>query len=147
MLELNDDQKKLVEDNHKLIWFVINKYHLDAEEYWDILAIALCKAAKRYKAEKKIKFSTFATHCLTMAAFGEMRKTRNKPQMVSYNEYYVDGNYNDSYLDMDVFDNDEREVIKLKVSGYTHKEISKITGINKNKIAKMIGSIKCKVGR
>lgn len=143
---LNEEQKKLVEENHKLIWFVINKYHLNADEYWDILAIALCKAAKRFNPSKNIKFSTFATHCITMAAFGELRKSLKKPKIVPYDEKKVKGSYEDCYVDLDCLNEIEKKVATLKVQGYNHVEISKIVNVNKNKVTKILNDIKCKIG-
>ena len=56
---LNEQQKKLVEQNHKLIYYTLKKYKLNQEEYYDILAIGLCKAAIKFDPERS-KFSTFA---------------------------------------------------------------------------------------
>ena len=42
---LTKEQKELVENNHKLIYYYIHKNGLSVDEYYDILAIGLCKAA------------------------------------------------------------------------------------------------------
>lgn len=59
-MELNGEQKKLVEDNHSLIYWYAGKYHIPIDEYYDILATALCKAAYYYDPNKGA-FSTCAT--------------------------------------------------------------------------------------
>lgn len=56
---LNDKQRKLVEDNHNLIYFYAKKYKVSIEEYYDTLAMALCQAAYNFD-EKKGAFSTIA---------------------------------------------------------------------------------------
>ena len=43
---MTDDQKKLVEDNHLLIYKVINDMKLSTECNYDLAAIGLCKAAE-----------------------------------------------------------------------------------------------------
>jgi len=58
-MKLTIEQQKLVEDNHNLIYFIINKYDLENDEYYDLLALSLCKAALTYKQEVA-KFSTYA---------------------------------------------------------------------------------------
>lgn len=56
---LNDKQRKLVEDNHSLIYWYAGKYKVPIEEYYDVLAMALCYAAYNYD-ESKGAFSTLA---------------------------------------------------------------------------------------
>lgn len=57
-LPLTDDQKKLVEDNHNLIYWYCNKNNLPVEDYYDMLAIELCKAVQTYDPTKS-KISTY----------------------------------------------------------------------------------------
>lgn len=53
------EQQKLAEENHNLIYGYAEQNDIDLDEYYDVLAIGLCKAAIRYN-ENKGKFSTFA---------------------------------------------------------------------------------------
>lgn len=55
---LNDMQKKMVEDNHNLIYSFLLKHKLNIEEWYDIAAIGLCKAARCY--DGSTEFSTLA---------------------------------------------------------------------------------------
>lgn len=59
MEHLTSTQQKMVEDNHKLIYGAAHKYKINLEEYYDVLAIGLCKAAMTFD-ETKGQFSTFA---------------------------------------------------------------------------------------
>ena len=59
MEHLTSTQQKMVEDNHKLIYGAAHKYKINLEEYYDVLAIGLCKAAMAFD-ETKGQFSTFA---------------------------------------------------------------------------------------
>ena len=58
-MKLNDEQRKLVEDNYYLMYYFSGKHKVPLREYSDILAYALCKAAYYYDA-KKGEFSTIA---------------------------------------------------------------------------------------
>ena len=60
---LTSEQQKLVSDNHNLIYKYIIKNNIDEEEYYDILCIGLCRAAKVFD-ESKGRFSTIAFRCM-----------------------------------------------------------------------------------
>lgn len=62
-MRMTDEQRKLVEDNHNLIYGFLNKKELDIDYYYDIVAIGLCNAAMTYDLTKG-KFSTFAYGCM-----------------------------------------------------------------------------------
>lgn len=51
--------QKLVEDNHKLIYGFMHKYHL-SEDWYGELAVGLCKAARVYDESMGVKFSSLA---------------------------------------------------------------------------------------
>ena len=44
-LILTQQQQQLVEDNHKLIYFYLYRNSLSVDEFYDVAAIGLCKAA------------------------------------------------------------------------------------------------------
>ena len=51
-IQLNDEQRKLVADNHNLIYQYLIDNNLPQDEYYDIAAIGLCKAALKYDTAK-----------------------------------------------------------------------------------------------
>ena len=59
MEHLTSTQQKMVEENHNLIYGMAHKYKINLDEYYDVLAIGLCKAAMTFD-ETKGQFSTFA---------------------------------------------------------------------------------------
>ena len=63
-MRLTPEQQKLVEENHDLIYHMLNYHRLNHEDYYDIAAIGLCKAALIFKKPKKVQFSTFACHVI-----------------------------------------------------------------------------------
>lgn len=90
------EQQILVENNHNLIYSFLNKYNLPIEEYYDVAAIGLCKAAKKFNAEFS-KFSTFAYKCMFTTVFQEIRASkapkRNPKQPLVY--YQTEVEYKD----------------------------------------------------
>lgn len=58
---LTDEERKLVEDNHELIYKVADSIGADIEDCYDIFAISLCHAAQNYKKTMHIcNFKEFA---------------------------------------------------------------------------------------
>lgn len=60
---LTNEQQKLVETNHNLIYKFAHQRNLVIDEYYDILAIGLCRAAIGYDKSKG-EFSTLAFCCM-----------------------------------------------------------------------------------
>lgn len=69
---LTEEQRQLAADNHGLVYYCIQKNNWSFEEYYDIAAIGLCKAAETYKPGKS-KFATFATAVIRHFVKNEMR--------------------------------------------------------------------------
>lgn len=62
-MKLTDAQQKIVTDNYKLIHHVLKKLPYvrgKYEDYEQVAALALCKAAFRFDANRGFKFSTYA---------------------------------------------------------------------------------------
>lgn len=60
---MTDEQRKLAEDNHNLIYAYLLRRGLDQDEYYGIAATGLCKAAMTYKPGK-YTFATYAYSCM-----------------------------------------------------------------------------------
>jgi len=57
---LTEEQRKLAEKNHNLIFGFAKSRKIDLREFYDLLAIGLCKAAKNYDPQEGYQFSTIA---------------------------------------------------------------------------------------
>ena len=95
-MTLNDEQRKLVEDNHALIMWYVKRRNLDFDDWYDILAIALCTAAFYYDKDKGTPFSTFASVCMDSSVWMELRKRgrsiEGAVEMLSLEYEYHDDN-------------------------------------------------------
>ena len=156
---------RLIEENHNLIYSLLYKYHLDVEEWYDLAAIGLCKAANTYNNGKS-GFSTYAYKCMYTTIMMEKRKenamrTIPQNQIVYYeNQVSEESKENDtstflnyipskqdvenetiSTLSLENIENElvgnKRKVFVLLKEGYTQSEISKIIGISKQRISKI----------
>lgn len=70
-IKLNTEQRKLVEDNHDLIYGFMLKHNLDFENWYDVCAIGLCKAVVAYDGSTKL--STFAYTAMLNAVRRELK--------------------------------------------------------------------------
>lgn len=73
---LSSEQCQLVEDNYYLIYWFLKKHQLSIDEYYDVAAIGLCKAAKLYDSQRGFKFATFAYAVM----LNEFRMTKRKTE-------------------------------------------------------------------
>lgn len=141
------------------------KYHLDLEEWYDLAAIGLCKAANTYNNNKS-GFSTYAYKCMYTTVMMEKRKenamrTIPQNQIVYYeNQIKEESKCNDistflnyipnkqdieneiiSALSLENIKNElvgnKRKVFLLLKEGYTQCEISKIVGVSKQRVSKI----------
>lgn len=138
---------------------------MDVEEWYDIAAIGLCKAANTYNNDKS-RFSTYAYKCMYTTIIMEKRK-ENAMRTIPQNQIvYYENQVNESSKDNDTstflnyipskqdieneiisalsLENIENELVgnKKKVflllrEGYTQCEISKIIGISKQRVSKI----------
>lgn len=60
---LTNEQRELVESNHNLIYRFAYNNNLFIDDYYDILAIGLCKASINFDKDKGM-FSTYAYRCM-----------------------------------------------------------------------------------
>lgn len=148
-----------------MIYSFLYKYHLDVEEWYDIAAIGLCKAANTYNNDKS-EFSTYAYKCMYTTIIMEKRKEnamRTIPQnQIVYYENQVNESSKDngtstflnyipskqdienetiSALSLENIENElvgnKKKVFLLLREGYTQCEISKIIGISKQRVSKI----------
>ena len=72
---LTDTQRQMVEENYGLIKAYFKKHPLlDKEEWYDVLCIALCKAAMHYKPESGL-FGFYAFACFGRAIYDKINHT------------------------------------------------------------------------
>ncbi len=165
-LILTQQQQQLVEDNHKLIYFYLYRNSLSVDEFYDVAAIGLCKAAITYNGQTK--FSTYAYSCIKCEIFNELHRQKSARKIpmdkqLSYDIKTMDGYGEEkwSYLSDNKHFEDTVElkllvesyinklkiernkiVLKLYCKGYSGADIVKITGVNRTTVGKQIADMK-----
>lgn len=143
---LTDAQRETAGQNHNLIYTFAHKKNISTDEYYDILAIGLCKAAKGY-VKGKYKFSTYAFVCMNNELNSYWRSVNKKSSVPSnavlsydtqsdddvngfvnnfvecstYDELLCDMSFNEF---MNTLDSNEKFIIECLMKGMTQKEIS-----------------------
>lgn len=166
-IRLNSYQQKLVEENHKLIYWYMNKYNLsneDTVDWYGILAEQLCRAAYYYDEERG-KFSTLVYTFFSNKVQHVLRKLKETQYWISLNDIIEDTNvtlesvlsYEDTGYEYKQLKEQIREIYnslpekqKRCVELYfseelTQKQISTITGISRQTVCGYINQFKKKV--
>ena len=166
-MKLTEEQKKLVEENHSLIYWFAKKYHVPIEEYYDVLAQGLCMAAYHYDPSK-CSFSTYAYLCMNTEMHVEYRKTLRKSEIPQGNIFHYENAWqlsdliptNEktenkvidkiSYENLisllnDILNDKDKEVLTHILNGLTMREIAKIEGTSHQAIHNRMKKIREKV--
>ena len=166
-MKLTEEQKKLVEENHNLIYWFAKKYHVPIEEYYDVLAQGLCMAAYHYDPSK-CSFSTYAYLCMNTEMHVEYRKTLRKSEIPQGNLFHYENAWqlsdliptNEktenkvidriSYENLisllnDILNDKDKEVLTHILNGLTMREIAKIEGTSHQAIHNRMKKIRDKV--
>ena len=166
-MKLTEEQKKLVEENHSLIYWFAKKYHIPIEDYYDVLAQGLCMAAYHYDPSK-CSFSTYAYLCMNTEMHVEYRKTLRKSEIPRGNIFHYENTWelseliptNEktenkvidkiSYENLisllnDILNDKDKEVLSYILNGLTMREIAKIEGTSHQAIHNRMKKIRDKV--
>lgn len=156
------DRNQFITENHNLIYSFAHKYSLNLNEYYDLLAIALIKAADTFDDNKEISFSTYAFSVMTNEYFMEFKKRKKEAltRAISLENMITDkvpfievvrgeSDIKNKYLyDIEILinylDNEEKLIISYILKEYTQKQIAKILKCSQAQISRKMTSIKQK---
>ena len=157
---LTEEQRKTVEKNHNLIYQFIYDHQLSIDEYYDILAISLCKSVEKYDESRNASFTTFTYTVMINDVRMHIRRSKNATripkELLLYYQDKINDDNDEEFLDIMPDDinieeevifkilyesirlNDkEKQIINLLINGYTQVEISKIIGVGQPRISKL----------
>lgn len=166
-MKLTEDQKKLVEENHSLIYWFAKKYHIAVEDYYDVLAQGLCMAAYHYNPSK-CSFSTYAYLCMNTEMHVEYRKTLRKSEIPQGNIFHYENAWQlsdliptyekteDKVIDKisyenlisllnDILNDKDKEILSYIINGLTMREVAKIEGTSHQAVHNRLKKIREKV--
>lgn len=99
---LTESQQELAAENHQLIYGFARMHGLNLDEFYDILAIALCHAAKGFNKNLGFSFTTFAYRRMDMEVrhyYQELSAQKNPINMtiISLDQPTLDGSKDSLY--------------------------------------------------
>lgn len=166
---MTQEQRKLVEKNHNLIYHTLHKYKLNEEEYYDILAIGLCKAAIKFDPERS-KFSTFAVKVMyneflihdrdenankrkanknTLSLNHRIKDPKNESRTCEFGDLLTDGR--EPFMDVihmhlpDILTNQELLVCKLSYDDYNQTQIAEKLGVTQSYVSRLLKRARTKL--
>lgn len=152
MRVLTIEQRKIIEENHDLIHKFAKIKRLPIDEYYDVLAFGLCRAAKYYD-EKKGQFISIAYCCMKSEVCNYQKKLNNKIIFIKKDIEKISSNADknaiDNMLNYDILksflNKKELQILKYVISGFSQQEISNILNCKQQNIAYHIKKIKDKL--
>lgn len=157
------EQDKLVMDNMKLVYFLVNKNFYLNEDFIEVGMIGLIKGIKSYDESKGFKLSTYLSKCIINEINMYLRHNAKRSNDVSLDNMHDENlNYHDLFEDEKV--NIEEDLIKSDEMKRLYNSIKKLSyneqyiiiysfGLyNKNKltqreIADNLGYSQCHISR
>lgn len=166
---LTEEQRALIEQNHNLIYGYLYRRGLDIDEWYGVCALAICRAAAMYEAEK----GAFAPYCYTAfsnAIYCVMRDTKRRDEIAKFVSLTTqirtngDTETDDVVLPIPVEEpgydrvevadvqartearlrDTERQVLALRLAGLSNTEIGKLLGVTNQRIAQRMERIRKK---
>ena len=147
-MKLTEAQSKLVEDNHNLIYWYMNRRGLDNDEWYGLIAIELCKTAMKYD-ETLGAFSTYFKVCADNIVSKEFSKASNRfaTRVDCYAPDDMLALTDDSSLEEEVvieelIESDWRGIVRLKMQGYTQVEIAEKLKCSQGYVSRILARLK-----
>lgn len=159
---MTESEKKLVEENHNLIYDFAKKKNLIIEDYYDLLAIGLCHAALSYSLKGNAVFSTYAYSCMQNIVNDYWRSLNSKKNIPEENILHYDasidndgenkfiekisdsksiiddviGSINYEYL-LSVLTIQEKTLVEYLIKGLKGREIAKLMKISERYVRQL----------
>lgn len=173
---LTDQQRQLVADNHNLIYAYLHSKHLPVDDFYDLAAVGLCRAALAYDPARG-KFSTLAYKAMSNEVGTEFRiraTARRTADVVSLDALYQDGHQRadngfrgtvrpidpqETASPEDMVDtwhlidrlralasDRDRHILAYRMLGYTNNDIAPTVGLSRGGVAHAVKMIRHRLG-
>lgn len=154
---LTEQQKEIIQNSLWIVNTVLKKQNLQHNNDWRQSALLyLCKCLERFDATKGVKWETYAYKNVFLYLKRQVYRTQDKTSisndalfMTISEQYYMeseDTSYKElyTYVYNTYCDTIERQVLDLRLQGYTLKEVAKIMGLSFGKLTHICSAIKRK---
>ena len=162
-----DSWKVLVERNIRLAIYFANKWRqtgIDQEELLSLAFLGMIKAAKAFRPELGYEFNTFAGHVVKNEILLEIRRQKKQKLVYSTDNIFINDNDGEEYTVDELFPShdqveevviltelinelptQQRNIIKMRYSGYTQSEIAMEMGLSQTYISRLLKDAKSKI--
>lgn len=166
---LTEEQKKIVEENHNLIYWYCHKYNLDIEEYYGLFAIELCKAVQSYDPAKS-KITTYVIKAFWNKHINQERRKKRYKRKANEDTISLDQDFGKDGEELKLCDfltngkSIEDEIIMIPLSecelddklmsvvrlrlenpNLTQRELGNILGISQVQVGRILKSAEKKI--
>lgn len=145
-MKLNDEQRVVVEENHKLIYWYAHRRNLDLEEWYGLLAIELCKTVVSHDSERGTLSTYYKIRCDNLV---NKEYNKSKAKKNTHNGITTLDNIQVGYepcieeqIECIDFLTNSNEILYLRYLGYTQMEIAEKLGVTQSYISKILGKMK-----
>lgn len=162
--KLTDDERKIAEDNIKLMYAAMHHYRFDVEIFSGIAAMGYCRAIHAWciRKNKNDRLSTYVYRCILHSCLNEMRKNNMQQrhfQLVAFDETYIQ---NSSYCDeisevveadlyftslLYLISDDEKYVVLNRIKGRSLRHIAREMGCSHERVRLLLKSAKVKADK
>jgi RNA polymerase sigma-70 factor (ECF subfamily) len=153
-MELTPEQRSFAEEHHGLLLAFMARYRLD-QDFYDVLALRYLKTVMRYHSDpllQRYAFSTILWKHLRSELSHELKRAYRNPVEIVFDDQYCPSPPSEPYLDQELWKMIENtltrkqaEVILLRNSGYTNREIGALCGISRKAVEKRFHRIRIKL--
>lgn len=147
-MRLTEEQAKIVEENHNLIYWYAHLTGISLEEYYDLLAIELCYTVMKWEPDKGSLANYFKirAHGAVYKEYLKMQAKKRRFDTVPFDDeigVYGTAESIENRLDMEkLFDSKFGTLIQLKQEGYSQTEIAKKLGVSQTTISQMLKKLR-----
>lgn len=149
--------EQMIEDNKKLVYSIANSIYINnklfsKEDLIQVGFLALCKSGHKYD-ETRGKVSTFITHCVRNDMIKFIKSNKLQGDLLYTDNYNMSYNTNGNMSCLDYNDiccaktDLEKQIVDMKISGETNKNIAAILNISPNKVSKIITTMKARMDK
>jgi RNA polymerase sporulation-specific sigma factor len=163
-----DTKQQLMEDNVKLVRFLIGKYYpqwVGDEDLIQVGMVGLCEAANYWNDNKETMFTTYASKVILNEVKDEFKNRikENEIQSCSLGTILYDDNdmtledvladeqcleYANTSIEfnefLDTLNERERQIIKLRLRGLLQDDIADILGVSRQAVSQQLIKLKNK---
>lgn len=150
VLFIKEEIKKMVEENHNLIYSYCYKNNLSIDDYYGVLAETLCRVCEKFNKDRG-SLSTFIYKSFDNVIKNERRKVLSAKRnsvvldIDDFTNIKADFNVERKCLFNELLEKFGNNIVKLYIQGYTQKEIAEMLDLNVMQVSRSLAKFRISV--